>query len=134
MADDQRQPIVLTTARPVQEPAKVQVQPLIEESALKQLVQLYGKPQGQAQVQDEPLVASNNNMDSVVQFQDRHKTFLKRPTQEKYDQFAALKQHEKKKVAEDLMNVGLEWWCNMMGMGKIIHFDRYLLGNRDKDL
>lgn len=103
MSDDQKHPILLTTARPMQEAPKVQVQPLIAESALKQLVQLYGKPQ---QAQEDPLKTSNS-MDSVVQFQDRHKVFLKRPTQDKLDQFVAQKQHEKKKITDDLMDVDL---------------------------
>lgn len=99
MADEQKQPIIVTTARSVESPATVKVQPLIGESALKQLVQLYKKPQGSEEPAKE---------DSLIQFQDRHKVFLRRPTQEKLDHFVALKQHEKKKVTDDLMNVDLE--------------------------
>lgn len=103
MNEEQKTPIVLTTARPVEAPATVKVQPLIAESALKQLVQLYKKPQKAEKQEQQPL-----KDDSVIQFQDRHRVFLKRPTQEKLDHFAAQKQHEKKKVALDLMNVDLE--------------------------
>lgn len=98
MADEQKHPIIVTTERPVESPATVKVQPMIGESALKQLVQLYKKSPPKQELKD----------DSVIQFQDRHKVVLKRPTQEKLDHFIALKQHDKKKVTEDLMDVDLE--------------------------
>lgn len=104
MSEDQKNPIVLTTARPVNNPVPVQVQPLIAESALKQLVQLYKKPPKE----DSPVALETVKEDSLIQFQDRHRVFLKRPTQEKLDHFVALKQHEKKKVTDDLMDVGFE--------------------------
>lgn len=105
MSDNQREPIILTTARPVAQAPTVQVKPLIAESALKQLVQLYRKPSEQQQQQQQE---ASSSLDSVVQYQDRHKVFLKRPTPQKLGQFEAQKQHQKKKVTDDLMDVDFE--------------------------
>lgn len=106
MTQEQRQPIVETTERSQDSNPMVQVKPLIAESSLQQLVQLYKKPQPQ---NGEPMnVASSNSMDSVIQFQDRQRVYLKRPSQEKLGNLAHLKHHEKKKITDDLMNVDLE--------------------------
>ena len=102
MNQEQRQPIVVTTERA--ETATVEVKPLIAESALKQLVQLYKK----APAKEENKQDDSRGTDSLIQFQDRHKVFLKRPSQEKLDHYVTLKQHEKKKVTDDLMDVDLE--------------------------
>lgn len=99
MAEEQKSPIVVTTDRPEEGPT-VKVKPFIPESSLQQLVQLYKTPQ-------DPMKGSSS-MDSVIQFQDRHRVFLKRPSAEKLNNFAQQQKHEKKKLSDDLMNVNLE--------------------------
>lgn len=100
MTEEQKSPIVVTTERSAVAPT-VKVKPFIPESSLQQLVQLYKKPG------DDPMKGSSS-MDSVIQFQDRHRVFLKRPSAEKLNNFAHQQKHEKKKVTDDLMNVDLE--------------------------
>lgn len=112
MNEEQKQPIRVTTAPP--SVPTVKVKPFIPESSLKQLVQLYGKKspsdgansEGTEQLGDPMTVESS--MDSVIQFQDRHRVFLKRPSQEKLNHYDHMKKYDKKKITHDLMNVDFD--------------------------
>lgn len=107
MNEEQKQPIRVTTPPPAV--PTVKVKPFIAESSLKQLVQLYQKPSDDAEADGlkDPMNVEST-MDSVVQFQDRHRVFLKRPSKEKLNHYDHLKRYEKKKVTDDLMNVGFD--------------------------
>lgn len=99
---------------------KIKVKPFIAESSLKQLMKLYSIEGGQAITEDPPQKPVNQfvaispeeivtgDEDSQVQFQDRHRVFLKRPTADKLDNYSQLKHDKKKASSVDLMDVSLD--------------------------
>lgn len=90
---------------------KVPMKPLVPETALKQLLKLYGKKSEdreedpQPQSSEESLgILPGDAQDSTVQFQDRHRVFVKTPS----DKPTIANFERKKKITEDLMNVELD--------------------------
>ncbi|XP_055683054.1 uncharacterized protein LOC129789946 [Lutzomyia longipalpis] len=89
----------------------IPMKPLIPETHLKQLLKLYGKKsedrdeEPQAQSSDDSLgTLPGDTQDSTVQFQDRHRVFVKTPAEK--PSFANLER--KRKITEDLMDVELD--------------------------
>ncbi|XP_059616607.1 uncharacterized protein LOC132261699 [Phlebotomus argentipes] len=89
---------------------KVPTKPLIPESSLKQLLKLYGKKSEdreedpQPQSSDESLgILPGDTQDSTVQFQDRHRVFVKTPSLK-----PPVANFDRKKITEDLMDVELD--------------------------
>ncbi|GAB0099743.1 uncharacterized protein DMENIID0001_156300 [Sergentomyia squamirostris] len=90
----------------------VPMKPLVPDSALKQLLQLYGKRSEDREESPEPS-SSNDSLgilpataqDSTVQFQDRHRVFVKTPAEKASVTNSAEK---RKKITEDLMDVELD--------------------------
>ncbi|XP_055713020.1 uncharacterized protein LOC129807637 [Phlebotomus papatasi] len=90
---------------------KVPMKPLVPETALKQLLKLYGKKSEDREEDPRPQsseeslgILPGDAQDSTVQFQDRHRVFVKTPS----DKPTIANFERKKKITEDLMNVELD--------------------------